>query len=904
MRILLISLFLFLFGKMALHGILPMREQWHYATSALQNGNAAAAYSAFEAFSTWYGEEPHAKEPEFRESLHRLWAIAAIGAGHYSKAVELIKNWMAEQKSGAPFHSFLLFQLIRLYNALGDPETARPLADLFLNSYPELPERALIRWYLAQAAFQAGNLEEARAQWLAIREDTLLPEIGKSLAAGALALLELQTGNAIMAYQYLKATDQSNSLIRSWRALLAPSLVAQLIVDDHPMEALQSSGWLAAPNENFTRALSSKATLNSHRNPIRNSIWEAHWIQEKKQLQNLLEQTQTRPMDLYPLRLRALRKGNRPVDVCILAQAILASADKLHPTLQASASREGIEALFQLQAWHEAGLWIDRFVKQFPADPNVPNMRLMAARALAGQRKWADAISLIQPLREQHPNHRAEPSWAFLHGEWLLADGQPTSARSIYEALRNRAPKPWQDLISLQCAKCLHAEGQSESAEELLTSILHHESALSATREAAAIELLKIQLRDGSSDFDETYSAYTEAFPDGRLHAMADNLAGAYALATGQSDEARRLWSSVAAFTSPEALYARRQLLSLMPAIGQTEVLQLYATEWLLTDWEHSQKCSVEGLEAAALFQKSQNQAALPPALVATLFEALIEANDSIPPIAFMQLLEGAWETYSKSLDQESDNFSTWLESLASPNQDSAYLRCTARLYLAEQLERAGRSDSADSHRIHVLSDPHDINWDALPAFILAQTANRYDFPDAVDRLNTFIDTFRVHRRYPDALFLLADRFAMQKEHAKAISLLSEIVTDWPASSLVDNSRLLLARHHLELDQPHETVVHADALLQDPESAPGDIAAALSLRIQADLALKHFERALLGGIRLLSLYGNFTGICSRTTAQIQLALDDTALSAEATALYADFCKHLSSDPPSASSPDA
>lgn len=879
------SLCLFLLNGLPLCGILPMGDQWRSATVALSNGKAAEAASAFEAFSSWYGEEPAAREPVFQEALLRLWTIAAIGAGQYPKALDLMAAWMPGRSVGDPFHSFFLFQQIRLHLALEQLPEFEDRAAAFLLAYPELPERCLVRWYLAKSALLQENRSMARQQWEAILQDAALPALGRELARGAMALLELHEGQALQAFTVLEGAGEHTPILKRWRTYLAPALTTQLLDAELPELAVEATSWLN-PSTAFglDDEILSAHSPSPSRHSLRNAIWQSHWNQETRHLGSLLGREDPQLLRDYGLRLRALRLAGRFRPVRNLAQALIASRAALPPDLLAMAYREGIEALLAEAQWLTAQAWIDAFIEASPNDPALPAMRLMAARALAGQQDWKCAIRGVESLLHDWPNHPSALTWAFLRGVWLLGDHQPAEALQQLEGLAAKAPDSWRPLIGLQQAKGLHATGQTEAALHLLQLLARDNQVPANIRESAALEELKLRLLLTGPEFDAALRYYRETFPEGRLAAMVETLAGTCHLARGEWEQASRIWQSVAALPIREAAFARQQLIRLLPQRRQWDTLRREVVRWLRLKGPDLLDFPTEALEGAHLYQEKTGSPALPPDLLTDLLGALETGRQGLPPLLCLDLFEGAWPHYDETLGAAETPFATWLEHLASPLNPNPRTRSIARLHLAERLEREGRTDSADALRMGVLQDEPGQPWEPEPAFILARTADRYDFPDAAERLHSFIVRSKSHRRYPDSLFLLANRMMRDARPEDARPLLKLILIDWADSPLALQSTLQLADLHLEAGQPNEAQALLEPLLARRDLEPELIAQALEQRLQAELSLNNLENALLTGIRLLSIYPNFGDICRRSVDRIRSTIGPMGLDPEMASL--------------------
>ena len=131
-------------------GILPLRDQWKAAVSALQKNEPVKAATLFREFNHWYGNEPEVTEATFRERWHRLWGLAALQSGELDEGIRLLASWLEENPEQSRFRAFIRFQIGLACRSSNRPDEAVQHWSVFVAQYPELPECALVHWMWAE----------------------------------------------------------------------------------------------------------------------------------------------------------------------------------------------------------------------------------------------------------------------------------------------------------------------------------------------------------------------------------------------------------------------------------------------------------------------------------------------------------------------------------------------------------------------------------------------------------------------------------------------------------------------------------------------------------------------------------------------------------------------------------
>lgn len=850
--------------------VMPLREQWQAACRSFAQGNPVNALAAFRTFDQWYGNEPEIADPVFNEIRIRLWGLAAMQAGELEEAARLLERWFIENPESERFRAFLRFQLAGIYQNLGDRENTARHRRAFLESHPDLPESALIRWVMADEAFAEKDFATARDQLLQVREAAHLPPSGRSLAAAALALVELADGNAGAALGYLRSeTEETGALILDcWRSLVAPVLTRRLLDEDDPERAAFVSGWfdrlpdIGARLTRFQQALDRPLPGRGRQGPsVRSSIWNAHWRGQLGKLSHSLKKSDdslNQPEKLYRLRLRTLLRSKRHGASTILGRALFQSGESVSATLRTSACKAAIEGYMNLRQWDRAEDLAHSFLERFPEDPDLPDILLLQARSSAGRGQWKTALDLVDRLLASWPEHPSRHSWRLYQAGWLLDMGLPGEARQAFADLaQSSIPETWKPFITFQMARCLEALRHVDEAAEHYRAVTGISAAAAMLRESAWSGLLKIHLRQGAdAAFHKDLAGYRKRFPEGTLQDTMTNLEGSNHRLHGRHEAAVAAFGKVASGTSAANGFAREQLSLLFREARDPVALQRHALAWISARSSLSGTLSATPFEDCRLYQRETGKAALPTGLLQALLEDLDHAPARLPATPFLSLLGDSWPVYRNRAGLEEGSVLEFAEGRAETafREGRTGTAAACLLFAAHLLAAHGRDDSADTRRIRVLhsADTGSLGREAL--IEVAETAARYDFPEATPLLEAFLERFPQAPGRPRALLSLARIRWENDRGGEARSLLQQVFRHWPDALEYAPAALLLSHWQIEEGLPDRALAVLDTLLQSASLAAIQTAEALLLRTRADFQVGNPDRAFLTGIRLLALY--------------------------------------------------
>jgi TolA-binding protein len=614
--------------------------------------------------------------------------------------------------------------------------------------------------------------------------------------------------------------------------------------------------------QGFMAAFAQRTRSGAGALPLRQSIWNAHWQGQLERLDSSLRRQLeggSATDSLYRLRLRSLLAAEEPRLAAILGRALLDSAAEIGTELRSSAWQALVEASLKEENWDDAERHARAFQSAYPDDPALPDILFLGARVAAARSDWEAALRQVALLLEKHPEHTAAPGWRMLRADWLLQSGAPGPALEAFSALADAAPASWQPFLRFQQGRCHEALRDYPAAEDCFRAVLAMEGTTGSLCEAAYAGLLKLFLRQfAAQPFAAALAEYRRAFPDGLSRWTVENLAGTFAQSQGDAGRARAIFQKVAAQPHPEALYARQQLSRLHRQAGDLDGLLGYALDWIDAGLCGHQPLSQEAFADALHYQRATGKTAVPADLARSLHREIEAGHPDLPVNACLELFADQWEAYRESLGTAGP-FTEWLEDSArrALREERWLAYAGYQLEAARLFEAAGRPDSADARRIHLLQsvDPALLGEAALLA--VARTAHAYDFPEAEDLLDSFLTRFAGSSQRPDALLLLAERRRRRGDDASAFAQLGEIVRQWPDAAAFEPAALRLAAWRVAEGDAPAALAALGPLLDRPGLAPRAAAEALLLRARADFLAGNPERGFLNGLRLLTLYPDF-----------------------------------------------
>jgi tetratricopeptide (TPR) repeat protein len=871
-----ISVFLIVLGTTShpADGILPLRDQWKAAVSALQRNEPVKAATLFREFDHWYGNEPEVEEATFRERWYRLWGLAALQTGELDEGIRILGTWLDDHPHQTRFRAFIRFQMGLACRSSGRAEEAVHHWSVFVSKYPELPECALVHWMWAELDISQSKSANAKEHMLNVLSEERLPGSGQSLAHAAMALIDLSNGDHESALEQLSKCNQGK-VSEIWRSVLAPSLTNELNTSGNPDAALEASRWFSSP-AHLRKSLRELPDLSGKSSP-RGVIWRNHWRNQlgylRTNLENIID-SGFQLKHLYEMRLQTLLESDRAEDAYLLSRAFLKSQSDLALSLRSTAYASGIRACQIREQWDEANALADAFLNAFPNDPALPEILFLQAKTAAGRKDPLSAVQRMEKLISRFPEHDLILKWRIATAGWRLDSGQPESALEEFVQLESVCRKSWLPSLRFQIARCWEAlsrPGKAKTAFQEVTQM----KASPALMEQAWIGILKIHLANmDCPGFRETVQDYRHRHTDGLYRDMVNLLdASAYEL-SGDLDRAIRIYQQITGGTGSTAEHALTQLSRIHAAREDYLALREHALDWIQKWIERDAQLPVRGLSDCLLYQSATGKAALPAPLFKTLSEGLDTSRFISGGDILLQLVMDGWEDYNGWLDTHS-KFDGWLKAKVDQHHANGRWNTLSiyKLFHASLLEQDGRHDSADTHRIALLSlvDTKDLPESSL--FELAKTADKYDFPEANSMLKTFLGKYSKSSRYPLALRRLAERTRKVGERNQSLRIMEEIISDWSDCPGYIPSAVQLAKWYHEDGLLEKSAFLSHHLLGLGGMSPRETATILLTRAKVDLAQGRRQRCLLSCRRIHTLYSSFHDINDEAQAILRKASD-------------------------------
>ncbi len=851
-------------------GVLPLHEQWREANRALQGNQAVRAHALFEELDHWYGKEQAIREPLFREKLLRLWGLAALQAGATARGIEILERWLGENPDQLRFRAFIRFQVANAHRLAGNNRAAEGHWAKFVTEHPELPECSLVRWLWAELLLAKNNPGAARPQLECVADDPGLPPAGRELAQAALAMIELSAGQKEVAHRILSQPDRRSAAFILWRAVMAPWLARQFLEVEAFAEAVEACQWFDHP-DNLQRTYAGlQVAGKTSPSVIRNRIWLSHWRNQLNRLGSALVPSETEGTgvaELYRLKVLILLKADRALEAGILATALLEPGSQL-TGLRSFAFASAIEANHLLERWSIAQELTDQFLEAHPDDPQLPDILFLQARTAAGLKNHALALERIRALLQSQPDHRSAKSWKVAEAGWMLESGDYGPALERFRQLETDCPPAWKSFLQFQQARCLDQADQTGKAVATYHSLAG--SADPHLSEQAYLALLKIHLRElEDTEFKKVLSHYRKDHPSGQGLPMAGLLEGSLHELHERIPEALLAYEGVPENRVACKDQARERISMLHRRYSDFTALRNNALQWI-ADPERETPFPEQPLLDFLHYQRELNKPALSPERYASLFESFASGSHLYPGAPLLAILSSQWPRLQSGLQSPVAGFRQWLRQqmgeFHAAGKWAPY--ASSSLFLADELESEGRSDSSDTLRISVLRDvpPETLSGNNL--YAVARTSARYDFPDAGNLLQGFIVKHPDAPKVPGAMLLLAGIHRSAGRDRIARDLLGEIHSVWPDATVHAEALLLLAEWQLE-DECSETPQTLSTLLDRNDLSPAMAAKALLLRARYDLREGNHSRCESSCRRILALYPAFHDIFAESEKILQ-----------------------------------
>jgi tetratricopeptide (TPR) repeat protein len=773
------------------NAVLPLRDQWRAACHDLSAGQATSALARFREFDQWYGREPFVAEVMFKRRKIRLWGLAALFSGELAEALPLLEEWLATGTPEDPMRAYIRFQVAMAYRAMGDDTAAVRHWDIFIEEHPTLPECALVHWMRADLLVAQSRFDEACQHLEQVLQEERLPLSGRALASAALSLASLSGGDSVGAAAHLSRLAEGDDLpvLHLWRALLAPSLVTQLL-QEHPGEALRVSAWFDRPDN--LQQIIEPLTRNPQIRPsgLRHVLWTGHWQDQLGRLEGAarhMNPSATPVRTLFLLRMEVLEKAEMPASLLALARFLLASPTNNYRAIRADCYASAIRACLAMELWDQANSLAQGFLEEHPDDPDLPDILFLKARIAAQRKDPLEAHWQVTELIKAYPDNPSMKAWQLSAAGWQLDSGDAAPAHEAFLQLEADCPLSWKPYIRFQRAKCMKKLQHPAEADALMKGVAFDGEASGSLREQAFTSLLGWALRQSDETaFNRLLGNYRETFPDGLNRLFVENLAGTSALLSGNVPVAIQHFSAVAREPHPVAALAHDQLSSIYRSRNDMAALRRHAIDWIRQSLQNGEGISSLPFIDCHFYQNKTGQSALPPAMLDALMERLFSADPHFPGEAFLRILESQWMPYARLLGFEGMVFERWLEKTANDlHMAGNWLPFSHfRLFEAWRLDQAGRNDSADTRRIEVLSsiDPGILGEEAL--FTVTSTADKFDFPEAATSLQDFLNRYPESRHVPDILYQLALRRRSSGQPSHAIHLLQNILDAWADAAI------------------------------------------------------------------------------------------------------------------------
>ncbi len=421
------------------------------AQAALAAGDYAQAHARFETIETTFGREPEVQQASFRLIVLPLHAYAALLAGEPVKAVERFDTYLEEFPDDRSRMPFVLFNLARAHQEMGDSGKAIEAYLRFVALNPARAEAALATLAAAELMFASDRADEGFETLAALIERDP-PAIIRNKARLTSLQQALKLGRVAAARGLLldQAWDISEMPELAVLAFAAMEMGQSLLAERQFADALTSYR-LVPPFPQLVEAQErrlreTRELFESRRNSIGLYQGGQFWIQFYQQLIARLEQqlealrrAEDYTPDLYLAMGQAYLLDGRPHEAWILFET-LARDETLPSTKQAEAHYRWIIAAIEVGVWEDAFRIAEGFGERFPDSPLVPDALYLLATTHQQAGEYRDALQVLDLFLRNYRNHQLAPRVLFVRGFNHNLLNQPERAREDFETFIRRHP--------------------------------------------------------------------------------------------------------------------------------------------------------------------------------------------------------------------------------------------------------------------------------------------------------------------------------------------------------------------------------------------------------------------------------------------------------------------------------
>ena len=440
-------------GRAALgqESALTLQETLAQAQAALAAGDYAQANRTFEAIETTFGREPEVQKPSFRLVMLPLHGYAAFLAEETETAIARFEQFLEEFPDDASRRPFVLYNLARAHQELGDSAAAIETYRAFVALDPNRPEAALATLAAADLMFESNRSDEgfetlraliARYPPAIIRNKARLTALQQALALGdveaarrylldqpwavsdmpelaVLAFAALDMGQHLLATQDYAAAIDCYRLIPPYDALLEAQ-ARRLIETRDRFENRRADVGIYQGGQFWTK-------------------FYTDLIARLEQQYRALEAAEDYTPGLYLAMGQAYLLDGRAHEAWILFET-LARDTSLTPQQQAEAHYRWILSAIEVGVWEDAFRIAEGFGKRFPESPLVPDSLYLLATAYQEARQYRDAVEVLDVFLANHASHGLAPRALFVRGYNYNLLNQPENARADFEAFIEKYP--------------------------------------------------------------------------------------------------------------------------------------------------------------------------------------------------------------------------------------------------------------------------------------------------------------------------------------------------------------------------------------------------------------------------------------------------------------------------------
>ena len=779
-----------------------LQQHLDRAIQSFGQGDYNSSYWHFEQIELDYGETTQFLNRKFQQTILPVRAYAALMA---DRPTDALLHFGALLSQYTPHPNLRAFALYNAAIAQSQTQALAAAAQTFHNfqlTFPDSDEAALAQLQEADLRYAIGEIPEA----VALLDELYASDASASLRMqGRLRALQIAADSnssericailfdtdwqlsampdiAVLSFAALNAGDQLlnngdyNAALRAYRLALPRAILRHK--QRERLNALQQQ--IAAPSP-FSSSID-----NNHRQQL-----AARLTQQMEHLEQMPDYTP----GLYLRAGHAYLLGQRFREATMLFRKV-ARSPEFEPQLRGEAYYRWTVTRCEAEDWAGARACAQLFISEQPRHPLAPNALFLVAHAYQAERRFADAVQVLQQLITNFPDAPQAPRWHFTLGyNYCLLEQLPQARATLASALERFPDSDLAEQIELWHALSYFFERDYRNSLDALRA-LQQKTAQHPLHPEVLFRIAHVYYaqREYQTALQST-KRLIHRFSEHPRVPEAQALRGDILMALGELDRAVQAFKQVPPETARLYDYATFQTGKIYRALKRYDLLRNHLQAYVDRDDASERPRVSEALYwiGWSLQQQARSEQALP------IYEQALKRFGNDPAAEAVDSMLSAYaKLYHDAAAKATDrcDFDSWLQRARAQSLEDRKLCWFARLvaFKAERQRHTSGTSAAEAtllliHRVV----PIEQQAPATLASVGLALANR-GYASAEAYFEHLLRVYPKRGERASAYYGKAQLAAKQQSLEAARRWLMRLLTETPAHPLATEARLLNAR--------------------------------------------------------------------------------------------------------------